>query len=147
MTGLVPPTALKRDQALAFVIEQITMHGLAPTMGEIARELRISNSRAKQLIVQLVETGAIDRAPGSVRGLRVRNVAESRLQLTEVLRRLGWPAADPASELRSAPNYPPMVAIIAHVEYTDFEEVATPASSPLALISPFEHLPDIGEAA
>ncbi|WP_394648900.1 LexA family protein [uncultured Sphingomonas sp.] len=138
---------LRRNQVLAFVIEQIARHGLSPTMGEIARELRVSNSRAKQLIVQLVESGVIDRVPGSVRGLRVRNVAESRLQLTEVLQRLGWPAADPAGELRSAPDYPRMIAIVAHVEYTDFEEVGASPNPPVALIPPLEHLPDVGEAA
>ena len=141
MSELPAPPTFRRDQVLAFVIEQIVRYGVAPSMGEIAREFDLSKSRATQLVGQLVEAGVIDRVPGAVRGLRVRNVAESRLQLTEVLRRLGWPAADPAGELRSTPDYPPMIAIVSHVEYAEFTEVTAP------LIPPFEQMPDVGEAA
>lgn len=106
---------LRRDQVLAFVIEQIARHGLPPTNSEIARALSISVTRAKHLVGQLVEGGVIERTPGSVRGLRVRDMDGSRRQLAEVLRRLGWAAADPAGELRTALGSPMLVAIIGHV--------------------------------
>lgn len=137
MSELPAPVTLRRDQVLAFVIEQIARHGLSPTMGEIARELNISDSRAKQLMGQLVEKGVIDRVPGSIRGLRVRDMAESRRQLAEVLRRLGWAASDPVGELRGAPGHPMMVAILADISSADLQAVTAPP------VPPSEHLPDL----
>lgn len=126
------PAPRQRDHALAFVIEQVARFGVAPSMAEIARQLGVSSSRAKQLVAQLVTAGAIERTPGAVRGLRVRDVAECRMHLADVLRRMGWIAADPLGEIRSVVERYDLVAILE----------LPPVPAPVALLPAFEHLVD-----
>ncbi len=115
-----PPAPLKRrDQVLAFIIEQIVRFGTAPTFVEISRELLISDSRAKELVGQLIKRGVVEKTPGAKRSLRVRDVTGSRIQLEDVMRRLGWTTAHPMGVLQHPlPN------------------------GQLPMIPPFEHLPD-----
>ena len=91
---------LKRDQVLAFVIERIAKSGTSPSFDEIGRALRVSNTRAKELVAQLVQLGLIEKTPGAQRSLKVCDVSKSRSLLDQSLRRLGWAAAEPMGELQ-----------------------------------------------
>ena len=115
-----PPAPLRRrDQVLAFIIEPIVRFGTAPTSVEISRELSIGDSRAKELIAQLIKRGVVEKTPGAKRSLRVRDVAGSRVQLEDVRRRLGWATAHPMGTLQQP-----------------FQ------NGQLPMIPPFQHLPD-----
>lgn len=114
------PAPLRRDQVLAYIIECIVRYRAAPTYGEIALALNMSENRAKELVDQLVERGRVEKVYGRTRGLRVRDVAGSRLVLDDVLRQLGWIAADPMGDLEQLPL----------------------PDGRLTLLPPFEHLPD-----
>lgn len=94
--------------------------GTSPSTPEIARALKISDTRAKQLIAQLISEGAMERTYGAHRGLRVRDMAQSRRELGEALRRLGWTTSEPMSALS-----------------------ATFPDRQVPLLPPFEHLPDL----
>lgn len=89
----------------------------SPSMVEIARHLGVSSTRAKQLVDDLRRGGAIERTPGTQRAIRVCDVAQSRQQLADVLRALGWVAADAGGELRGAigGETMPIVAVLGHV--------------------------------
>lgn len=115
-----PNAPHRRDQVLALIIERIARSGTSPSYPEISRALSISETRAKQLVAQLIKLGAVERTPGEVRGLRVRDVAGSRAELEQVLRRLGWVTAAPMGNLEAPfPN------------------------GQLPVLPPFEHLPDV----
>lgn len=91
----------RRDQALAYIIEHIVRHGFSPTLEEIGAAIGgVSKKRVSELIEQLVDLGSIAKTPGKQRNLRVVDVAASRQQLTEAMRRLRWPAADPNGALQ-----------------------------------------------
>ncbi len=111
--------APRRDEALAFIIERIARTGNSPTFYEIGNELGVSDTRAKQLVAQLIKRGHIERTPGEVRSLRVCDVTGSRNLLENALRQLGWHTAEPMGEL-----------------LTPFLD------RKLSLLPPFEHLPD-----
>ena len=119
--GTAAPKPQKRDVALAFIVERIARDGLAPSLREIARELAVSVPRARELVDQLIECGQVARTAGAVRGLRVVNVAQSRLVLTDVLRRLGFHDAIEGPLARAVP--------LPHDK--------------LPLLPEFEHLPDV----
>lgn len=104
---------LRRDQALAFIMAQIASGRGSPSMVEIANHLGVGASRARQLVDKLCQLGAIDRIPGTQRAIRVRDVAQSRQQLANVLRALGWVAADAGGELRSAAIGGELLTIVA----------------------------------
>lgn len=108
---------LRRDQALAFIMAEIARGRGSPSMVEIARHLGVSSTRAKQLVDDLRRVGAIERTPGTQRAIRVCDVAQSRQQLADVLRALGWVAADAGGELRGAigGETMPIVAVLGHV--------------------------------
>lgn len=102
-----PPEPRRRDLVLAYIIERIARDGVSPTLEEIAIALKISKGRAHQLIGQLVAEGRLERRPGAQRRLVVRDMAESREVLSEVLARLGWNVNDQA---------PPGAAPYPHVQ-------------------------------
>lgn len=99
---LPPKISGRQAEALAFIIGEIVEKRTSPTFGEIARHLSVSQTRAKTLVADLIERGLVSRTPGAQRALRVNNVADSRRQLAEILRDLGWIAADAEDELRAA---------------------------------------------
>ena len=66
---------------LAFVIEWIARRDIAPSFGNIIREQKMSDTRAKQLVAQ----GKVEQISGDVRSIRVRDVAGSRNQLDHMM--------------------------------------------------------------
>lgn len=113
------PAPRRRDEALAVIIEWIARDGVSPTEEEIGDAMRpiVSRARVRELIGQLVKIGIIEKRPG-LRGLRVRDMAQSRLMLVEAAKRLGW--ASPIVDLESP----------------------RPRGQ-LPMLPPFEHLPDV----
>lgn len=100
-----PTTPLRRDEALAYIMEHIVRHSSSPTLDEIGIALGgISKKRVSELITQLIVRGSIVKTAGKQRNLRVRDVSSSRQHLTEVMRRLQWTAADPLSALEALPQ-------------------------------------------
>jgi SOS-response transcriptional repressor LexA len=89
----------RRYEALAFIIEWIVRSGSSPVYGEIARGMNVSETRAKQLVGQLIRERIIEKTPGAQRSLRVRDLSRSRRIVEETLRRIGWVTADPMGPL------------------------------------------------
>ena len=115
------PTELRRrDEVLAFIIERIARSGTSPSYPEISKALGFSETRAKQLVAQLIRNGSIETTPGGVRSFRVVDVTGSRVALDQVLRQLGWCTAEPMGELQRP--------------FPDRQ---------LPIMPPFEHLPDL----
>lgn len=114
-----PSTPLRRDQALAFIVDRIVRSGISPTSGEIARALNVSRTRAQQLVDQLVREKVLENTPGSPRSLRIHDLDQSRHIIVETLNRLGFTVAGPT-------------------------DTVVPPLSPvqLPMLPPFEHLPD-----
>ena len=92
----------RRDEALAFIIERIVRFGGSPTYDEIAQGMQppVKETRAKQLVAQLISRGIVGRTPGAARGLYIRDVAGARLILDHTLLRLGFPTAVPLGALQ-----------------------------------------------
>ena len=116
----LPAAPRRRDQALAFIVEQIARYGACPTLDEIGDALKVSKPRARELVDQLVRDGLIERRPGAQRNLRVRDLTHCRSVLEVALRNLGWQAAEPMGELQ-----PPLTNV------------------QLPMLPPFEHLPEL----
>lgn len=107
---------IRRDEVLAFVMERLVRDRVSPTAGEIAAHFGFSEARAKQLVKQLIELRRLERTPGAKRGLRVVDVAETRHLLQDVMRALGWVAAEPMGPLEAFPNSQlPLVAVLDHI--------------------------------
>jgi SOS-response transcriptional repressor LexA len=99
------PVLLRRDQALAYIIEHIVRHQSSPTLDEIGLALGgISKKRVSELIEQLIVLKSIEKTPGKQRNLRVCDVAACRQHLTEALRRLRWTPASPLGSLEPPPQ-------------------------------------------
>ncbi len=109
----------RRDEALAYIIDRLVKTGTSPSYDEIGRELGVSKPRARELVDQLIADGVLEKTPGAMRGLRVRDVAHAREMAGEFARRLGWIVAAPLGQLQ-----PP------------FPQVQLP------MLPPFKHLPD-----
>lgn len=110
---------LRRNEALAFIIERIIRTGTSPSAGEIGRALKVSRTRAQQLTDQLILEQVLEKTPGSPRSLRIRDLTHCRAIITETLRGLGLTVAEPMGDLR-----------------------APLSTYQLPLCPPFEHLPD-----
>jgi SOS-response transcriptional repressor LexA len=96
---------LRRDQALAYIIEHIVRHGFSPTNAEIGSALGgISTPRVRELVDQLIKLGSISKTPGTQRNLRVNDLTACRHHLTEAMRRLRWNAAEPLGDLKTLPQ-------------------------------------------
>lgn len=93
----------KKELVLAFIIDWLARWDRAPSYREIAVAQGISVQRVGQLVDQLARDGLIERTPGGQRALRVVDVAETRLVLTEVLRRLGFAAPAEPGHIAPAP--------------------------------------------
>ncbi len=102
---------LRRDEALAYIIEHIVRHGFSPTNAEIGRALGgISTPRVRELVDQLIVLGAVSKTPGSQRNLRVNDLTACRHHLTEAMRRLRWSAADAMGALQDPLPRVPTIA-------------------------------------
>lgn len=110
----------RRYEALAFIIERIVKTGTSPSFDEIAGELRVGKTRARQLVEQLIEEDLVDRPVGRQRSIRVRDVAHSRNILVDALNRLGWADAMPLGSLDQPCSH-----------------------EQLPMLPRFEHLPDL----
>lgn len=110
----------RRYEALAFIIERIVQSGTSPTFDEIADALGVRKTRARELVEQLIGEELVERVLGKQRSFRVRDVAQSRNLLVEVLNRLGWTDATPLGILEQPRTH-----------------------ERLPLLPPFEHLPDV----
>jgi len=113
--GSASRAPLRRDQALAYIIEHIVRHGFSPTYEEIGQALGgISGPRVRELVDQLIKLGAVSKTAGTQRNLRVNDLDASRHHLTEAMRRLRWAAADAMGDLRAPlpqeklPRVPPI---------------------------------------
>ena len=109
---------LRRAEALAFIIERIIRTGTSPSSGDIGRALKVSRTRAQQLVEQLIGEKVLERTPGS-RSLRIRDLAHCRHIIVATLRDLGLTVAEPMGELQRP---------------LSLEQ--------LPMLPPFEHLPD-----
>lgn len=98
-----PPAAYpRRIEVLAYIIERIQQSGTSPSYGEIAKALRppVDNSRAAQLVEQLVALGVIERPPASRRGIRIRDLQRCREMIDEALGHHGWHHSKALGELQ-----------------------------------------------
>ena len=104
---------LRRDEALAYIIEHIVRHGFSPTHAEIGEALGgISTPRVRELIAQLVRLKSVSIIPGAQRNLRVNDLTACRHHLTEAMRRLRWSAAEAMGELQDPlPRVPPIAPL------------------------------------
>lgn len=89
----------RRYEALAFIMERIVSNGTSPSFEEIGIELRVSKTRARQLVDELIDEDLIVRPVGRMRSFRVKDVAGSRNILVQALNRLGWVDAVPLGNL------------------------------------------------
>ncbi len=124
---------LRRDEALAIIVDSLARHGSSPTFEEIGKRLQppVCKRRAIQIVDQLIERGIIEKVPGAIRALRVRDVAYARQIAAQYARKIGWTVAVPGGDLEQ----PPEVVMIPASLYTL-------PSVQLHVLAPFEHLPD-----
>lgn len=123
-TGLsrsVAHAPLRREEVLAFVIEQFARGRGCPSYKEIGEGVGVSETRARQLVDQLVAVGIIGKTPGLQRNLVIRDVTHAREIVVEVFRRIGGMAAAPLGTLigACAQEQLPIVAVLTHVPEDD----------------------------
>lgn len=109
----------RRDEVLAYIVQRISLSGVCPTSGEIAKALGFSRQRATQLTNELVRADVLEKTPGSPRSLRIRDLVRCRHIITESLRSIGLTVSEPLGEL-----------------------LAPLSPDQLPTLPPFEHLPD-----
>lgn len=112
----VPP---RRDEALAYIIDRLVRTGTSPSYEELGRAIGVSKTRAGELVNQLIAYGFIEKVPGAIRALRVRDVVQSRGIVEQFVRSLGWAVAEPLGDLQQP---------LSNVQ--------------LPTLSPFTHLPE-----
>ena len=110
----------RRDEALAYIVDRLVKTGTSPSYDEIGRQLGVSKPRARELVDELIAGGVIEKTPGAMRGLRVRDVVRAREIAADFARSLGWTVAAPMA-LDLQPPFPQVQ---------------------LPMLPPFEHLPD-----
>lgn len=117
MTAPFAATAARsrKAQALAFICDFIVERGHSPAMIDIARALRVSKPRAKQLVDQLAIDGSIERLAGAQRAITVPGLTR-RVAIAQ-LRREGY-VIDADAFTGGMPGLPKdnlsLVAIIEH---------------------------------
>ncbi len=124
LTGLsrgVTGKPLRREEVLAFVLEQLASGRGCPSFKEIGDAVGVKETRARQLVDQLVEIGIIGRTAGLQRNLVIRDVTLARAIAVQVFRRIGGFAADPLGELVGpcAQAQLPIVAVLQHIPEDD----------------------------
>lgn len=118
---------LRREQVLAFVLEQLAQGRPCPTFKEIGEAVGVKETRARQLVEQLIELKIIGRTTGLQRNLMVIDVTLARDIVVQVFRRIGGMAAAPLGELVGAPCAQaqlPIVAVLEHIPYYDGDRSA-----------------------
>lgn len=113
----VTAAPLRREEVLAFIIEQLARGRGCPTYKEIGFAVDVSETRARQLVDQLVKLGIIERTPGLQRNLVVRDVTMAREIVVETFRRIGGLAAAPLGDLigHCSQAQLPIVAVLEHI--------------------------------
>lgn len=112
---------LRREEVLAFVLEQLAQGRPCPTFKEIGEAVGVKETRARQLVDQLIKLGIIGRTTGLQRNLVVRDVTLAREIVVQVLRRIGAMAAAPLGEFfgTCAQSQLPIVAVLSHIPHHD----------------------------
>lgn len=123
-----PARRCRREDALAFIVDELASKGASPTYEELAKALGVSKTRARQLVDQLIALGVLEKVPGALRALRIRDVVRARQLLAEFAGLLGWTVAGPLGALE-IPDTP--------------RRRGKPCPRvQLPVLPPFEHLPD-----
>lgn len=106
-------TVSRKEQALAFIVEQLVLTGRSPSLEEIARQLGVAKSRARDLVKALRHDGAVQQVPGAQRALTVPGLA--RRIAIEQLRREGYLVDEDILRVRTSTHvHLPLVAVIEH---------------------------------
>ena len=124
LTGPGRRAALKprrREEVLAFIVERLARGQGCPSIKEIGEAVGVSETRARQLVEQLVKAKIIGRTAGLQRNLVVRDVTHAREIVVEVFRRIGGMAAAPLGDLvgHCAQAQLPIVAVLEHIAEHD----------------------------
>ncbi len=136
-TGILPPELvglsrspvqkpLRREEVLAFVLEQLAQGRPCPTFKEIGDAVGVKETRARQLVDQLIRLKIIGRTTGLQRNLMVIDVTLARDIVVQVFRRIGGMAAAPLGELVGpCPQAQlPIVAVLEHIPDHDGDRSA-----------------------
>jgi hypothetical protein len=131
LTGLsrgVTRKPLRREEVLAFILEQLARGRGCPSFKEIGDAVGVKETRARQLVDELIKLKIIGRTTGLQRNLVVRDVTHAREIFVEVFRRLGGTAAAPLGDLVGpcAQAQLPIVAVLEHIAEHDAD--APPAN-------------------
>ncbi|MCC2978896.1 hypothetical protein [Sphingomonas sp. IC4-52] len=139
-TAAVPPASsglsrtaarapLRREEVFAFIVERLARGLGCPSYKEIGEAVGVSETRARQLVDQLVAAKVIGRTAGLQRNLVVIDVTHAREIVVEVFRRIGGMAAAPLGELMGYCGHAqlPIVAVLQHVPENDGDTHATRA--------------------
>lgn len=107
---------LRREELLAFIVEQLARGHGCPSYKEMGIAIGVSETRARQLVAQLVAAGIVGRTAGLQRNLVLRDVTLARRIVVEVFRRIGGMAAAPLGELvgHCSQTQLPIVAVLTH---------------------------------
>lgn len=73
-------------RAFDFVRDHITISGVAPTMAEVAKEIGVNPSRARELVDGLVRRGRLIKERGKARGLSLPQAPDLKLVGTDELK-------------------------------------------------------------
>jgi DNA-binding MarR family transcriptional regulator len=119
-------TPLRREEVLAFIVERLARGRGCPSYKEIGEEVGVSQTRARQLVDQLVNAKVLERTAGLQRNLVVRDVTHAREIVVEVFRRIGGMAAAPLGDLvgHCAQAQLPIVAVLEHIPNHDGDRSA-----------------------
>lgn len=100
---LSPVMASKALQALSFIERYYAVHGIGPSLSEIAATLNSNRSRAQDIVRRLAREGRIHHVPGQPRGIRPVTADEEALRR---LRAAGYIVTNAGL---------PLVAVLDHV--------------------------------
>lgn len=108
---------LRREELLAFIVERLARGQGCPSYLEMGQAIGVSETRARQLVDQLIAVGVVRRTAGLQRNLVICDVTQCRAIVVEALRRAGWASADPIGGLVDpcANAQLPIIAVLGHV--------------------------------
>lgn len=120
MSKTVTAAPLRREELLAFLVEQLARGRGCPTYAEMGQAMGVAETRARQLVDQLVSIGIVEKTPGRQRNLIIRDVTLAREIVVQVFRKIGGLAAAPLGELMGhcAQAQLPIVAVLEHTPGT-----------------------------
>ena len=109
----------RKAEVLAYIIERIVRDAVSPTMGEIAKKLDVSDTRAKALVRQLELDGEVRRTPGAQRGIVIVNFDRVRERLLAILVSEGYTVNPGTRELFAPGAFPqehlPLLPDLEHI--------------------------------